>query len=221
MHATVEKGLTETTQQYAGVRADLSSIKSITESTQSSVMSLRSVGEQIARFIGSFPGDFRDLLRSAVQGNFDTYSALLSMQRDIAAIPTPLLESPITITDALDRVHRLPSEHFCNWEVSLLISGPRCWALTMCQMFDAFIRHKFAGFPGESSVNKGQYRIVDERRNWAIVPKDRWSNEIFPGALLSMAVVLTELRFSPNSCPRDLTHRTSACEDTNSGPFLW
>jgi hypothetical protein len=112
----------QTSQQYEGIRDDLSSLRSTTESTQSSVMSLRSIGEQLARFIGSFRVELRDLLRRVVQGNLETYSILFAMQRDIAAIPTPVLESAITITDALDRVHRLPSEHFCDWEVRVLAS---------------------------------------------------------------------------------------------------
>lgn len=122
LHATVEKSLMQTSQQYDGIRDDLSSLRSTTESTQSSVMSLRSIGEQLARFIGSFHVELQDLLRRVVQGNLESYSILLALQRDIAAIPTPVLESAITITDALDRVHRLPSEHFCDWEVRVLAS---------------------------------------------------------------------------------------------------
>lgn len=221
MHATVKRGLADTSQQYDGIRDNLSSLKSTTESTQSSVMSLRSIGEQLARFIGSFRVELRDLLRRVVQGNLETYSILLVMQRDIAAIPTPVLESAITITDALDRVHRLPSDHFCNWEVCVLASGPFYCVLTQFEMVDTFIRHKFTGLPGQSNIDKGQYSIVDERRKWAVIPKERWSKEVFPGALLSMAVVLTELQISSEGCPRDPTHRTSASDHPNNGPTLW
>jgi hypothetical protein len=88
-------------------------------------------------------------------------------------------------------------------------------------MFDTFIRHKFASLPGQSNVDKGQHRIVDERRTWAVIPKERWSKEAFSGALLSMVVVLTELQISSKGCPRDPTHRTSVSDGTDNGPILW
>jgi hypothetical protein len=184
-------------------------------------MSLRSIAEQLAHLLGSFRYEVEDLLRRVVRGNFETYRALLAVQRDIAAIPTPVLESPITISDALGRVHRLPSEHFCNWEVSVAASRLFCNSLTQTQMFDTFMRHKFTGFPGESSVKMGQYHVVDERRDWAVVPKERWSRDVFPGAMLSMSIVLTEVRNNSEGCPRDEKHRVSISDGTTSGPIVW
>jgi hypothetical protein len=39
---------------------------------------------------------------------------MLAIQRDIVTTTVGILESILTITDALDRIHRLQLEHFCN-----------------------------------------------------------------------------------------------------------
>lgn len=67
-------------------------------------MSLRSIGDQIAHFVGSFRGEFRDKLRRVVRANFEMYNFLLAMLHDIGCSDAHM-ESPITITDALNRVH--------------------------------------------------------------------------------------------------------------------
>jgi len=125
IHTTIKENGTRASESLHRVAHDLATVKSTTETTQSAVASLRSIGQQVASFIGAFHGEIRDLLGRIVRGNFETYNVLLAIQRDIAATPTDILESNIIITDALDRVYRLQFEPFCNWDVSRVCS----WAV--------------------------------------------------------------------------------------------
>ena len=52
-------------------------------------MSLRSIGDQIAHFVGAFRGEFRDTLRRVVRANFEMYNFLLAMPHDIGCSDAP------------------------------------------------------------------------------------------------------------------------------------
>lgn len=81
--------------------------------------------------------------------------------------------------------------------------------------------HKFKGLPGERSVSKGHYHFMDERRGWAVVDKDQWTQNIFPGSRLSMSIILAELHASSAQCPRNKTHRVLMPETPASEPSNW
>jgi hypothetical protein len=117
IHTTVKENGAQASQAFDHVNNEIACLKSITKSTQSAIHRFQNIGQQVASLFGAFPGEIRDMLSRIVQGNFETYNVLLAIQRDIAAKPTDNLESIITVTDALNRVHRLPYEHFCNWDV--------------------------------------------------------------------------------------------------------
>lgn len=95
----------------------LDSISSTTSSIHSSVMSLRNLGEQVTRFIGTFPAEIRDLLQRILRTNLQIYYMLLQSQNMIPASPSRLVQSTIKFEDALGRVRELPYEWFRHWEV--------------------------------------------------------------------------------------------------------
>jgi len=95
----------------------LGSISSATSSIQSSVMSLRDLGEQLARFLSTFPAEIRGLLQKILRTNLQIYWLLLRSQTNDSASPSLLSQSNIQFEDALGRVKGLPFEWFRHWEV--------------------------------------------------------------------------------------------------------
>lgn len=96
----------------------LDSISSSTKSLQTSVLSLRDIGQQVINFLETFPKEIRELLHKILQMNFQIYSLLLHSQSNIGTSPTLLLESNIRFEDALGRVRELPYQWFRYWEAS-------------------------------------------------------------------------------------------------------
>ena len=90
------------------------------EHTQTSVMSLRSTGGQISRFLKTFPREMRELLQNILRTNWQMYQVLLKIQQSIARSPTGLLESNIKFEDALGDCRELPYEYFRHWEVRII-----------------------------------------------------------------------------------------------------
>ena len=86
--------------------------------TQASVMSLRSTGEQILKFLRTFPREMRELLENILRTNWQTYQVLLRIQQSTTRSPTGLLESNIRFENALGEYRELPYEFFRHWEVS-------------------------------------------------------------------------------------------------------
>lgn len=87
--------------------------------TQTSVMSLRSIGEQVLRCLGTFPKEMRELLQNIMCANWQMYQVLLKIQHNTARSPTGLLESNIRFEDALGDYRELPYEFFRHWEVRI------------------------------------------------------------------------------------------------------
>ena len=71
------------------------------DEANSSVMSMRSTGEQIIGYLRNFPHDLRELLQKIIQGNWQMYRVLLQIQNNTARSPSGLLESNIRFEDAL------------------------------------------------------------------------------------------------------------------------
>ncbi len=87
--------------------------------TQTSVTSLRSTGEQILRYLGTFPREMHELLQSILRANWQMYQVLLKIQQSISPSPTGLLNSNIRFEDALGDYKELPYEYFRHWEVRI------------------------------------------------------------------------------------------------------
>ncbi len=128
-----EEGQMQARRYHDTTINELAAIRSNTDSTQAGLMSLRGYGEQVRQFIGTFPGEVRTLLGRIIRSNFDIYNVLLALQQHIAATPSTMLESNITMSDALNRVHQLQYKPFCDWEVSVksVVPSPELPALTV------------------------------------------------------------------------------------------
>lgn len=86
---------------------------------QTSVLSLRSTGEQILRCLRTFPREMRELLQKVLFCNWQMYQILLKIQQSTVRSPTGLLESNIRFEDALGEYRELPYEYFRHWEVRI------------------------------------------------------------------------------------------------------
>ena len=95
----------------------LDALSTKADAIQTSIVSLRGLGEQIMNYIGHFPEDIRDLLRSILQSNWQLYQVLLQIQQSTPHSPTGLLDSNIKFEDALGEYSELPYEYFRHWEV--------------------------------------------------------------------------------------------------------
>ena len=87
------------------------------DATQASITRLRSLGEQVMGYVGQFPKEIREFLRTILQSNWQIYRVLLQVQQNISHSPTGLLDSNIKFEDALGEYKELPYEYFRHWEV--------------------------------------------------------------------------------------------------------
>ncbi|KAI9836029.1 MAG: hypothetical protein M1819_001640 [Sarea resinae] len=192
--------------EVADVRSGLTSrfdrMSATVSATQSSVLGLQSIGNRVATFIATFPSEIRDLLRSIVGTNITMYRVLLQLQQGIAKSPTSLLQSNIKFEDALGRKRELPYEYFRHW-----------------QPFESFLLVDFRDLPGETKVIGGKYHILDSRRQGALVSRDTWSQSIFPGAQLSMSMILSILGRKEGYCPRPGCSGQQVTSEQASGPI--
>ena len=97
----------------------IDSIATKADTIESSITSLRSIGEQAMAILAKFPSEMRNLLRKITETNVQTYNLLLELQQSAPPSPTMLLESNIIFEDALGRVTKLPYEYFRHWEVCI------------------------------------------------------------------------------------------------------
>lgn len=100
-----------------GLTSRLDTISSTICTTQNTVVSLKSMGQQLVDFVRTFPVELRDMLGKILQSNWQIYHLLLSLQQSPGPRPTTLLDSNIKFQDALGEVRELPYEYFRYWEV--------------------------------------------------------------------------------------------------------
>ena len=95
----------------------LDAISAKAGATHASIMSLRSLGEQMMDYVGQFPKEIRDLLHAILLSNWQMYQVLLQIQQRTSNSLTGLLDSNIRFEDALGEYRELPYEYFRHWEV--------------------------------------------------------------------------------------------------------
>jgi hypothetical protein len=202
----VDRGLQEVKMQTCQAQTDLvqrlDNVAEATSSIRGAITNIHSVGQQILAFLGTFPAEIRGILRKISQTDMQIYSLLLQVHKDIATKPTNLLQSNIKFEDALGRVRELPYEYFRNWEVSFHIHRILYMVIDKAQPFEGFLRADFKDVPGESKVLEGQYHIVDAKRPDNLISRQDWSQSVFPGAELSMSVIISLLKRQSGRCPR-------------------
>jgi hypothetical protein len=110
---------------------------------------------------------------------------LVRSAKTIIRSPSMLLDSNITLVDALNRELSLPYEHFRHWPVVL-----------------ARLQCEFIGLPGESYIAKkrfGLFRAAKKPENEVMIPFDRWERSVFPGNRVVMSIDVDQ--FDANQCP--------------------
>ncbi|KAL8671359.1 MAG: hypothetical protein Q9168_004141 [Polycauliona sp. 1 TL-2023] len=126
-------------------KANLHTLSDQVDSTNTSIASLASIGDQILAFVRTFPQEIRERLQAITQADWRTYQAVLRLQESISRAPTSLHDSDIQFTNALGEFRSLPFEHFCHWET-----------------FEGLLRAQFKDKLGEAKVFDGSFHIIDK-----------------------------------------------------------
>ncbi|KAI4218626.1 MAG: hypothetical protein LQ349_008637, partial [Xanthoria aureola] len=165
-------------------KAGLQTLSNRIDSSNTSIASLTSIGNQILAFLKTFPQKVRERLRDITQADLRTYQAVLRLQESISRAPTCLYESNIQFTNALGEHRSLPYEYFRDWEP-----------------FEGLLRAQFKDKPGEMKILNGSFHIMDSKRG-SIVKKDHWHRNISQGIHLKMSMIMLHLRTSSGKCPQ-------------------
>lgn len=94
--------------------AKLQDLSTKVDGSNTSIVNLRNIADQVMSFIKTFPQEIQDRLEAIVQADWRTYQAVLQIQNNISRTPNALLESNIQFTNALGEHRSLPYEYFCQ-----------------------------------------------------------------------------------------------------------
>ena len=103
------------------IEARLQDLSTKVDLSNTSIVNLKNIADQVVSFVKTFPQEIRDRLHAMTQADWRTYQAILQIQNDISRTPNALLESNIQFTNALGEHRSLPYEYFCQWEVRTLV----------------------------------------------------------------------------------------------------
>lgn len=147
-----------------------------------SIGTLESLVRRLLRLLGEFSVEALELLRRTLRQNVRTYSLL----REVQAI---ILQNPIqdcfNFTDVLGRSHIMPYRYFRHWEV-----------------FESALKCEFKRLPGEQRIIRGDYHILNASSNGSVIDREDWETSVFPGQKIKMSIVITEILFPSETCPR-------------------
>ncbi|KAL8893604.1 MAG: hypothetical protein Q9192_005104 [Flavoplaca navasiana] len=163
--------------------AKLRDLSTKVDLSNTSIVNLRNVADQVMSFVKTFPQEIRDRLQAITQANWRTYQAILQIQNDISRTPNALLESNIQFTNALGEYRSLPYEYFCQWE----------------QPFEGFLRAQFKGKPAEEDTRL--YGARPEPADDAVI--DATSLSFEPPQKRNAPDLSTTLERSPKYCRVD------------------
>ena len=194
---SLERGLNHADERIENVSKETTSI-------QTSLISIRSIGEQLLYFIRTFPAEIRQMLQNVVATNMRTYTLLLQIQGDITRPPTMLLQDNIWFEDAMGRVRRLPYTWFRHWEV-----------------FEAMLQAEFKDMPGSLRVTGGLYAISEYNKLDNPINKAKWSTTVSPGSKLSMSMLLAAPLRRGNRCPRPNCDAQMLMISPGGGSMIW
>ena len=189
-------------KDYARILDGVALVQSSSKANRANLEDVRKTTNQVASAMSDLSEENRDWFRSVMYTNLKNYDAILAVQQSISSVPTTMTDSNIKFTDALDRHHELPYSYFQVWDVSIRPQIIAIASLISLQVFEAFLKAQFVDVPGSSQVSKGQYHILDGRDSLQLVTKTNWSQGVFPGSEVTMAVVLSMVRIEEGRCPR-------------------
>ena len=189
----------------ANTQHKLDAISRNIDEAANSMMSIRSVGEQILTYVSNFPQEVRDLLRTIVQSNWQIYQLLLKIHEAPARPPTFVHTSNIRFTNALGEYRELPYEFFCQWEP-----------------FEGFLRAQFKGKPGEQKIQDGQFHIIDMNNDSrAVIRKEHWNRFVSEGSIMTMSMIIRHIQRQSEHCPRPDCQGTGLKQCSSSGIITW
>lgn len=96
-----------------------------------------------------------------------------------------LLDTNITLTDALGRTLSLPHEHFSDWT-----------------MIMARLKVSFRDCTGEPKVRRGDFVIFHLQGRREMLHEGNWANDVLPGSKVIMAMVIGGQGYGVSDCPR-------------------
>ena len=115
------------------------------------------------------------------------FRAFIRSLNTFARHPSTLLDSNITLIDALNREVSLPYQWFRKWPHML-----------------AHLQYEFKGTPGEDFVSNNFFHmfcVSGWSQSDAILPVGQWEDFVCPGTRIAMSMLLDFERLSPFTCP--------------------
>jgi hypothetical protein len=175
----------ETSQQLTRIEQNQREHSESNQLISNNQSSLETLIKSLIRVFGFFSVSALKLLQSILRKDLEIYSLLCQIQANIPRAPHSSQEDTIGFVDVLGRTHRLPYQWFKHWDV-----------------FESMLKCEFKQLPGESRVLQGQYYILDSKRKAQIIPAHQWGQTVFPGAEISMSMIIAEFLADRGWCPR-------------------
>jgi hypothetical protein len=93
------------------------------------------------------------------------------------------------------------------------------------QIFNAFLETQFKGVPGEETVLKGQYLILNVKLDTDPIRADEWALTVFPGSNLIMSVLIDQSASGKGSaeghCPKAICRGVGNASTSQIGFKIW
>ena len=115
------------------------------------------------------------------------FRAFIRSLNTFARHPSTLLDSNITLIDALNREVSLPYQWFRKWPHML-----------------AHLQYEFKGTPGEGFVSNNDFhmfRLSRRSQSDAMIPVGKWEDFVRPRTRIAMSMLLGFERLNPFTCP--------------------
>jgi hypothetical protein len=115
------------------------------------------------------------------------FRAFIRFLNTLARQPSMLLDSNITLIDALNREVSLPYQWFRKWPHML-----------------AHLQYQFKGTPGEDFVSNNNFhmfRVSGRLQSDARIPVRQWEDFVSPGIRIAMSMLLGFEHLKPFTCP--------------------
>jgi hypothetical protein len=173
-------------------------------SNSEAIKRLEKIVRQLLVVFGGFSVAVLKLLRLVLRTDLETYALLREMHCTILRAPVFGNQDSIQFIDALGRTEPLPYQYFRHWDI-----------------FEAMLRCKFKQLPGEKLVEQGRYHLLDTKRKGLAIDRSRWERSVFPGAGISMSMIILGMLFNQGSCPRVTCGARNAQHSVEPTFIIW
>jgi len=173
-------------------------------SNSEAINRLELIVRQLTVVFGGLSVAILKLLGLVVRKDLKMYALLKELHGTILRAPVFGNQDYIQFTDALGRTGPLPYQYFRHWDI-----------------FEAMLRCEFKQLPGEKLVAQGRYHLLNAKRKDLVIDQSRWERSVFPGASISMSMVILDMLFNKGSCPRVACGAQNAQLSTESTFVIW